>query len=290
MPGLHEYADLMVKAALAEDIGSADITTDAIVGRKDHGTGEIIAKEDFIAAGLFLAEKVFKTLDKNAVFKPGCKDGDRIKKGKKLATVEARLDALLSGERVALNFMQRLSGIATLTKKFVEKMGRDSVKILDTRKTTPCLRIFEKYAVKAGGGHNHRFGLFDCVMIKDNHIKAAHGINNAVASVRDEYGESLLIEVEAKSLAEVREAVDSHADIIMLDNMGPDKIKKSLKIINNRALVEVSGGVNLGNIRKVAKSGVDFISIGALTHSARSVDISMEMVSLCGKTQTRKSR
>lgn len=277
LPGLISYSDLLVKAALAEDIGTGDITTGAIVGKAQKGEAEFIAKEDMIVAGLFIAEKVFKYLDKKAAFTPFYKDGDRVKKGAKIATVKARLSAILMGERVALNFVQRLSGIATLTAAFIKKAG-PKVRVLDTRKTTPCLRLLEKYAVKAGGGYNHRFGLFDCVLIKDNHIKAAGSIKKAVEKVNRKYKEGLLVEVEVTDEKEVREAVEAGADIIMLDNMGIAKIRKALKIIDNRALVEASGGVNMENIGAIAGTGIDFISVGALTHSAKAVDISLEVI------------
>lgn len=277
LPGLIAYSDLLVKAALAEDIGTGDITTAAIVGKTRKGEAEFIAKEEMIVAGLFIAEKVFKYLDKKASFTPFYKDGDSVKKGARIATIKARLSAILMGERVALNFVQRLSGIATLTAAFIKKAG-PRVRVLDTRKTTPCLRLLEKYAVKAGGGYNHRFGLFDCVLIKDNHIKAAGSIRNAVEKVNRKYKEGLLVEVEVTDEKEVREAVSAGADIIMLDNMGIAKIRKALKIIDNRALVEASGGVTIDNIGAIAGTGIDFISVGALTHSARGVDISLEVV------------
>lgn len=285
IPGLYDYAELLIKAALAEDLGSGDITTKAIVKPKDKGEAVFLAKEDFVLAGLFIAEKTFHLLDKKTGFKAFFKDGDKVKSGQVIASVSGRLDVLLTGERVALNFIQRLCGIATLTSVFVEKTKAANVKILDTRKTTPCMRVLEKYAVRAGGGYNHRFGLFDCVMIKDNHIKAAGTITEAIKRVSRKYREGMLVEVEVTNLKETREAIEGGADIIMLDNMTPDRIESALKIIKNRALVEVSGGVNLENITEVARKGVDFISIGALTHSAPSADISMEVTSLCGKTK-----
>ncbi|MDO8426093.1 MAG: carboxylating nicotinate-nucleotide diphosphorylase [Deltaproteobacteria bacterium] len=285
MPGLIEYSGLLIRAALKEDIGAGDVTTLAVVPKGARGEAYLIAKEDLVIAGLFMAEKVFKCLDKNSSFKPFFKDGDLVRKGEKIATVAGRLNSLLTGERVALNFLQRLSGIATLTSMFVKKAGK--VKILDTRKTTPCLRLPEKYAVKAGGGHNHRFGLFDSILIKDNHIKAAGGVREAVRRVYKKYGDSIPVEVEAKSLKDVKEAMTSGADIIMLDNMDIAKMKKALKMIKKKALIEVSGGITLDNISKAASIGVDFISIGALTHSARAVDISMEVRIYAGKKSGR---
>lgn len=281
IPGLYDYAELLIKAALAEDIGSGDITTKAIVKPNEKGEAVFLAKDDFVMSGLFIAEKTFDLLDKKTVFKPLCKDGDRIRKGQIIAGVSGRLEVLLAAERVALNFIQRLCGIATLTARFVDKTKELNVKILDTRKTTPCMRVLEKYAVRTGGGYNHRFGLFDCVLIKDNHIKAAGSITGAIRKVNRKYRDGMLVEVEVTSLKETREAVENGADIIMLDNMTPQRIASALKIIKNRAIVEVSGGVGLDNVVEVARKGVDFISIGALTHSAPSADISMEVVSLC---------
>lgn len=286
IPGLYEYADLLVRAALAEDIGTGDITTEAIVPENAKGECVILAKEDMVLAGLFIAEMVFRYSDKKALFKANFKDGDFIKKGKTIAAVKGKLNALLTGERVALNFIQRLSGIATFTKQFIDKTAATNAKILDTRKTTPCMRLLEKYAVRMGGGYNHRFGLFDCILIKDNHIKAAGGVMEAVAMVNRKYKDGMLVEVEVTNMKEVREALASGADIIMLDNMDEEKIKKALKIIDSRALVEASGGVNIGNVGKIARTGVDFISVGGLTHSAKAVDISME-VSYAGKSGRR---
>lgn len=283
LPGLHDYSELLVKAALAEDIGNGDITTSAIVSRAAKGEAEIIAREDMVVAGLFIAEKTFKLLDTRSVFHPNFKDGHSVKKGSVMATVSGRLSALLTGERVALNFLQRLSGISSMTREFIRRIDNPEVKLLDTRKTTPCLRVLEKYAVKAGGGYNHRFGLFDAVLIKDNHIAAAGGVKQAVGRVLKRYRDGVPIEVEVTNFKEVREAVEAGADIIMLDNMDAAKIRKSLKMIKDMALVEVSGGVTLANIREIAATGVDFISVGALTHSAPSVDISMEVVSYAGK-------
>lgn len=283
LPGLHDHAVQLVRDALAEDIGSGDITTEATVPRGAKGSARLIAKEDMVVAGLFIAEKAFELLDKSSVFRPNFEDGHEVKKGAVIATVAGRLQALLTGERVALNFLQRLSGIATITREFVKRIGRSDVRLLDTRKTTPGSRMLEKYAVKTGGGYNHRFGLFDAVLIKDNHIAASGGIQKAVRSVERKYRGSVPVEVEVTNFKEVREAIEAGADIIMLDNMDAEKIRKSLKIIKKRALVEVSGGVTLGNVRELAATGVDFISVGALTHSARSVDISMEVVSNAGK-------
>lgn len=287
VPGLGDYSELLVKAALAEDIGAGDITTGPIVPGSARGAGEFIAREDMVVAGLFIAGKTFSLLDGSSVFKAFYEDGSTVKKGTVVASVSGRLAPILAGERVALNFVQRLSGIATLTRKFVKKLTGTEARLLDTRKTTPCLRVLEKYAVRAGGGYNHRFGLFDAVLIKDNHIAAAGGVKKAVDKVLRKYRDSVPVEVEVTNYRELREAVEAGADIIMLDNMDPERIRKSLKIIRKRALVEVSGGVTLENIGEIAATGVDFISVGALTHSARSVDISMEVVSYAGKSSRR---
>lgn len=283
LAGLDRYAGMLVKTALAEDVGSGDITTTAVIDPAAIGKAELIAKENMIVAGLFVAEKAFKSLDKNVVFKAHCKDGEAVKKGAVIAAVSGSLPAMLTAERVALNFLQRLSGIATLTNAFVKKTWSARARILDTRKTTPCLRMIERYAVRAGGGCNHRFGLFDCILIKDNHIKAAGGIAEAVSRVNKKYGEAAAIEVEAATLEEARQAARAGADIIMLDNMTPSAVKKALRAINGRALTEASGGITLKNAGKMAKTGVDFISVGGLTHSARAVDISMEVVSYAAK-------
>ena len=268
----------IIEIALAEDIGSGDVTTMAIADKNDEGAVEIIAKENIVVAGVLIAEAVFKTLDKKIVFKPFAKDGGTVRKGKAIAMVSGKLSTLLAGERVALNFLQRLSGIATLTRLFTDKIKGFNIKILDTRKTTPGLRILEKYAVRMGGGWSHRFGLCDGVLIKDNHIAAVGSVAEAVRRARDSAPKNMLIEVETKNLSEVKEALLAGADVIMLDNMKPAAMRQAVKIIGKTALVEASGGVNLKNVRAVAETGVDFISVGALTHSARAVDISMKVV------------
>lgn len=283
IPGLLEYAGILVDAALAEDIGEGDVTTRAIVKKGQEGKAEFIAKEEMVVSGLFIAEMAFTRLDRKAVFKTKFKDGSRVKKGEVIAAVTGGLGALLTGERVALNFLQRLSGIATRTNSFVKAMKSAKTRLLDTRKTTPCLRPLEKYAVVSGGGTNHRLGLYDSVLIKDNHIMAAGSVTAAVAAVRKKHGDSLAIEVEVTNMAEVKEALASSADIIMLDNMKVPVMKKALALIGDKALVEASGNIDIGNIGQVASIGVDFISAGALTHSARAIDISMEVVSIWAK-------
>ncbi|OGP14958.1 MAG: nicotinate-nucleotide diphosphorylase (carboxylating) [Deltaproteobacteria bacterium GWA2_54_12] len=273
-----EYASILVDAALAEDIGEGDITTRAIVKKGQEGKAEFIAKEDMTVAGLFIAELAFIRLDKKAVFKARYKDGDKIKKGEVMATVSGGLGTLLTGERVALNFLQRLSGIATKTSAFVKAMKSPKTLLLDTRKTTPCLRPLEKYAVVAGGGTNHRLGLYDSILIKDNHIMAAGSVTAAIDAVRKKYKDTVQIEVEVTDLSETKEAVSCGADMIMLDNMKVPVMKKAMLLIGDTVLVEASGNIDINNIAAVAATGVDFISVGALTHSAKSIDISMEVV------------
>ncbi len=274
---LYEYTDHLIKIALLEDVGRGDVTTDAIVPSHTTGRACIIAKEDLVVAGLFVAERVFKAVDRAIEFRGLVREGSSVKKGRRIAVVAGPLRGILTGERTALNFLQRLSGIATLTREFVRKVKGTGVRILDTRKTTPCMRLLERYAVRVGGGFNHRFGLFDRILVKDNHITVAGGVAEAVRRVRGVYPD-MDIEVEVRSLREVREAIKSRVNIIMLDNMKIEKIRRAKEIIGRNALVEVSGGVGLDNVRAIAEKGVDFVSIGTLTHSARAVDMSMEVI------------
>lgn len=269
-----------VKNALAEDIGSGDITTNIIVPERTLAQGTIILEEDAVIAGLEIAAEVFKQLDKNVKFSAVYKDGAKVLKGRVIAKISGKARALLTGERTALNILQRLSGIATLTNSFVRAVKGTDAKIVDTRKTTPNLRIFEKYAVLMGGGHNHRFGLYDAVLIKDNHISIAGGIRKAVAVARQNIPHTMKIEAEAKSLKEVKDAITAGADIIMLDNMSISMMKKAVAMINKKSVVEASGNINLKNVREVALTGVDIISIGALTHSYKSISMSMEIANL----------
>ncbi|MCU0613771.1 MAG: carboxylating nicotinate-nucleotide diphosphorylase [Desulfobacterales bacterium] len=269
--------DELIEIALKEDIGFGDITTDAIVSPNLEGIGDVGAKDDFILAGLDVARHVFNHLDPQVVFSSTFKDGDRVKNGRIVFSVRGKLASILKAERTALNFIQRLSGIATLTRAYVDSLEGVNVRIVDTRKTTPGWREIEKYAVKIGGGSNHRMGLYDGVLIKDNHIAAGGGIRMAVDAARKRIHHLVKIEVEVTNMVELAEALSAGADVIMLDNMTPDQIRKAVKEINSRALVEVSGGVNLENIRGLAQAGVDFISVGALTHSAKSVDMSMKI-------------
>jgi len=264
----------IVTLSLKEDIGKGDITTNLIVNDKLKCLAIIKSKDTGVLAGNPIAELVFKRLDPRIKYIQRKKDGDTINPNDIIAEVRGSVRTVLTGERLSLNFLQRLSGIATLSQKFVNKTKGFDVKIIDTRKTTPGLRILEKYAVTVGGCYNHRFGLFDGILIKDNHIQIAGNIEKAVLKVRAKH-KNKEIEVETSNINQVREALKSGADIIMLDNMTPDKIKKAVKIIDSKAMTEASGGINLDNIGEYAKTGVDYISVGVLTHSAKSLDIGL---------------
>ena len=264
----------IVTLSLKEDIGKGDITTNLIVNDKLKCLAIIKSKDTGVLAGNPIAELVFKRLDPRMKYIQRKRDGDTINPNDIIAEVRGSVRTVLTGERLSLNFLQRLSGIATLSQKFVNKTKGFDVKIIDTRKTTPGLRILEKYAVTVGGCYNHRFGLFDGILIKDNHIKIAGNIEKAVLKVRAKH-KNKEIEVETSNINQVREALKSGADIIMLDNMTPDKIKKAVKIIDSKAMTEASGGINLDNIGEYAKTGVDYISVGVLTHSAKSLDIGL---------------
>ncbi len=262
--------------ALREDIGSGDITTISIISPDKKTSAGIIVKEDGIICGLSIARLVFQSVNRNIIFSEKVRDGQAVKKGAIAATVTGPARGILTAERTALNFLQRLSGIATFTNKFVKAAGK-GIKILDTRKTTPGLRVLEKYAVKTGGGYNHRIGLFDRVLIKSNHISVAGSLKKAVDLAKRKYKN---IEVEAKTINQVKEAVGTGVARIMLDNMGINDIKRSVKLIRRsgkKIEIEVSGGVTLKNIRSIAATGVDFVSVGALTHSAPALDISLRV-------------
>lgn len=269
----------LIREALEEDIGSGDVTTLAVLTGDETGTAEASAKEDIIVAGIDIFREVFLLNDKEIQFLPERKDGQSVNKSGVIAHISGKLASILSAERVALNIFQRMCGIATLTKKYVDRISGTKAKILDTRKTMPGLREFDKYAVKIGGGYNHRMGLYGGVLIKDNHISAAGGISNAVARALNNIPPALKIEVEVKNVTEVEEALSAGVDIIMLDNMTPDDMKQAVSLINGKALIEASGGVTLSNVRDYAETGVDFISIGAITHSAPAADISLNIVS-----------
>ena len=267
----------IIRAALAEDIGTGDITTQATVSPKKKGRAVAVAKENFVVAGLEVFEAAFQCLDPDIVVRKGAADGSRVRKGAVLARVEGRLSAILQAERTALNFFQRMCGIATLTAAYVDAVGKTKAKIYDTRKTVPGLRALDKMAVRQGGGTNHRFGLFDAVLIKDNHIEAAGGIAAAVAARKKHWKRSFKIEVETKNLREVKEALVCGADIIMLDNMTIHAMKKAVDWVAGRAFIEASGNVTLKRVREIASTGVDGISVGALTHSVRAADISLKI-------------
>lgn len=267
----------LIETALKEDIGSGDITTDNLVAPDVRGKGVLVAREKAVIAGLDIARLVFEQLDPKIIFRPECKDGDTVMDGGIVLKVEGKLRSLLMGERTALNFLQCLSGIATHVRSYVDRLANKKVRLVDTRKTTPGLRVLEKYAVRVGGAYNHRMGLYDGVLIKDNHIAACGGITKAVKHIRNNVSHLIKIEVEVSSLDEVKEAVKAGADVIMLDNMDIDRIKQSIKYIDGRALVEVSGRITIESLNRLADVGVDIISVGALTHSARSVDLSMRI-------------
>lgn len=271
--------DKIIKAALIEDIPNEDITTNSIINEESIATVELLCKEEGIIAGLGVFKRVFEILGKVEVeFYKG--DGDKVFPKEKVAFLKGSTRNLLMGERLALNLLQRMSGIATLTNKFVQEISHTNAKLLDTRKTTPNLRILEKYSVKIGGGCNHRFNLSDGVMLKDNHISAAGGIKNAVELARENSSFVRKIEVETENLEMVKEALEAKADIIMLDNMSLEAAKEAVELINKRALIEFSGNVELGNIKRIAELGVDYISVGALTHSAKILDFSMKNLTL----------
>lgn len=268
--------DELILSALREDISSEDVTTNAVMRTACKGSVDLICKQDGILAGLDVFKRVFTLLDPNTEFEMYAADGDRIKKGDKLGTVTGDIRVLLSGERTALNYLQRMSGIATYTNSLAKLLEGSKTKLLDTRKTTPNMRIFEKYAVKAGGGYNHRYNLSDGILLKDNHIGAAGSVTKAIEMAREYAPFVRKIEVETENLDMVREAVEAGADIIMLDNMSREMMKEAIKIIDGRAETECSGNVTLENAAALADLGVDYISCGALTHSAPILDLSLK--------------
>ncbi len=265
----------IVRTSLKEDIGLGDITTSVTIAPETTARAELVAKEDFILAGLEVAAEVFKMLDADVSFEPLRGDGSLVKKGEVIAWLKGRAAILLQGERVALNLLQRMSGIATATAAYVAEVAGTKAVIVDTRKTVPGLRALDKYAVRMGGGRNHRIGLFDGVLIKENHIAAAGGIGAAIERARQQLPHTLKIEVETPSLEAVEEALTARADIIMLDNMSCAEMRHAVELIAGQALVEASGGVNLDTVKEIAATGVDIISVGALTHSVKAADISM---------------
>lgn len=270
-------ASHLIDLALKEDYGSGDITTDNLIDPALKGVGEIIAKEPLVIAGIDIVDQVFHHIDPQVSISPKHKDGDMVQKGEIILTIEGAMRSLLIGERTALNFLQRLSGIATQVRSYVDVLSGKNVRLVDTRKTTPGWRVLEKYAVRVGGADNHRMGLYDGVLIKDNHIVASGGIEKSIEKIRGKVPHLIKIEIEVSNLEEVKEAITSGADIIMLDNMDLGQITEAVKLINGKATIEVSGNVTKTKLAELADTGVDIISVGALTHSARCVDISMKI-------------
>ncbi len=269
-------ADKLIRMALEEDITSEDVSTNAVMPTNVKGTVDLIAKEDGVIAGMDVYARVFKLLDESMEIEMFCQDGDEVKKGGLMAKVTGDIRVLLSGERVALNYLQRMSGIATYTRSVVKLLEGSGVTLLDTRKTTPNCRVFEKYAVRVGGGCNHRYNLSDGVLLKDNHIGAAGSITKAIQMAKAYAPFVRKIEIETETLEQVAEAVEAGADIIMLDNMTPEVMKQAVALIDGRAQTECSGNITKENIARIREIGVDFVSSGALTHSAPILDISMK--------------
>ena len=272
-----KLVDEIVGCALREDVGTGDMTTLLTVPPGTEALGEFIATQPGVLAGLVVAERVFYQCDSRVQVEPMLKEGQRFDAGAVLAVVRGEARAILIGERVALNFLQRLSGVATLTARFVEAVRDLPVRICDTRKTTPGLRYLERYAVRVGGGFNHRFGLYDAVLIKDNHIAVCGGITEAVHRVRRALPHTMKIEVECATLQQVQEALEAGVDIILLDNMTLDDLREAVRMAKGRAFLEASGGVRLETVRPIAETGVDAISVGAITHSAPAIDIKLEL-------------
>ncbi len=268
--------DDLILMALKEDISSEDITTNSVMREKKNGKVQLICKQDGIIAGLQIFKRTFELLDEDIFTNMYFKDGDKVKKGDIIAEIEGDVRVLLSGERTALNFLQRMSGIATYTNNVVKLLEGSSIKLLDTRKTTPNMRIFEKYAVKMGGGYNHRYNLSDGVLLKDNHINAAGGVAEAIKMAREYTSFVRKIEIEVENLEMMQEALDAGADIIMLDNMSPEMMKKAVTMAGGKAKIECSGNITKENIKTVIETGVDYISSGALTHSAPILDVSLK--------------
>jgi nicotinate-nucleotide pyrophosphorylase (carboxylating) len=270
--------EALLRTALDEDIGAGDVTSFLTVPEFTTAKAIVLAKAEGVVAGLDIAERVFSLVEPTARWEAHAADGSRIRPGMELATVVGPARGLLTGERVALNFLQRLSGIATLTARFVMTVAGTNARIVDTRKTTPGLRTLEKYAVRMGGGVNHRIGLYDAVLIKDNHLRAGGGVGATVWRAREHAPHTMRIEVECKTLAQVDEALVAGADVILLDNMDSEMLRQAVRRVNGRATTEASGGVNLRTVKAIAQTGVDLISVGALTHSAPALDIALDFV------------
>ena len=271
--------DRIIRLALEEDLFSGDLTTDAIIGPGAGGKASLVSREELVLAGLPVFKRVFEILSSEIEFECFYEDGGSVPAGGEICLLSGPLSAILKGERTALNLLQRMSGIATLTRTYVDKAGSHKARILDTRKTAPGLRLLDKYAVRMGGGFNHRLGLYDGILIKDNHIAAAGSIARAVALARQNSPHTVKVEVEVEDLPGLNEALEAGADVILLDNMSSDMMREAVRIADGRVLLEASGNINLDNVDEVAGTGVDLISIGALTHSARAVDLSLELTS-----------
>ena len=272
------FLDRVIRTALEEDLGPGDLTTDAIVDPATRGKALLLARESLVLAGLPVFRRVFDLLSPDMAFEFYFQDGGSVPGGEKIGMVSGPLGVILKGERPALNFLQRMSGIATLTRRYVDKAGSRKVKVVDTRKTAPGLRILDKYSVRMGGGFNHRLGLFDGILIKDNHIAAAGSVSKAVSLAKKNAPHIVKIEVEVEDLTGVEEAIQAGADAILLDNMSPEMMRKAVSVVAGRVEIEASGNINLENIEEVARTGVNIISVGALTHSPRAVDLSLEVI------------
>jgi len=273
-----DLIDKLIALAIEEDIYTGDITTNALIPQESRATAELTAKAAGIVAGIDVVPRVFKRLDSSVNWSPLIKEGGRVSKGDKIAKIEGSYRALLSAERTSLNILQRMSGIATMTSIYVKELEGTHTKLLDTRKTAPGMRILDKMAVKAGGAVNHRMGLYDMALIKDNHIKVAGSISNAIKQVRATISAGIKIEVEVTTIIEVEEALKAGAEMIMLDNMSNEMMTAAVKLIGKRAKTEASGNMTLARLKEVAATGVDYISVGALTHSVTALDISMNIV------------
>jgi nicotinate-nucleotide pyrophosphorylase (carboxylating) len=274
-PGQKILLDTLISTALAEDVGSGDVTTTAILSGQEKGHARVVAKSELVVAGVDIFSRVFFLVDDRIQFTSFRKDGQRVQPKEVVAEISGSLASILIAERVALNFFQRACGIATATRQYVDAVAGTKAKILDTRKTAPGLRLLDKYAVRIGGGTNHRFGLSNAVLIKENHIEAAGGIGEAVSRVRRTASHTLKIEIEVKNLQELNEALEAGVDIIMLDNMGIPEMREAVVHVNGKVPLEASGNVTLATVRQIAETGVDFISVGSLTHSVKAADLSL---------------
>ena len=267
----------IIRLSLLEDIGPGDITTSLLIKEDFQVQARLIAKEKFLLAGISIFKQVFRELSSSVSFEEFFQDGDLVEKDAIICKINGSISVILKAERTALNFLQRMSGIATMTKRFVDEVSHTKVRILDTRKTAPGMRILDKYAVRVGGGYNHRLGLFDGILIKDNHIAAVGSIKKAIELAKKQAPHTLKIEVEVENIEQLVEAIEAGADIVLLDNMEFEQIREAVRLAKGKVLIEVSGGVRLEDVRRIAELGVDFISIGALTHSVKGVDISLEI-------------